>query len=340
MVELKLQLRFDVYYKLESDEKLVIYRLVPKLTKYTLSRSSNTLHKYIDFLRALEIGEVSTSDLRDADLIAFYELLDQYHLLCEDRNIDSLNSPYLRQLEMFESWDIHDKTPEFYQKRLTESSVLVIGAGGLSTPIINMLVHIGVGHVVIIDKDTIEISNLSRQYLYTVADVGHRKVDVVAERLNQCGLGTVVPIFDWISKDNICDYIKKYNIDIVTGINVTDVVATMETLECAVCNGTPVLCVNEHSVGPFIFSQNDLNRTKNFLNRFELRQEYLNKRTVVKKREMHPSMVTDLSMVGALCADEILRFLTGISDLRLKDHAYGMDPVNFIFRQHSLDDEW
>lgn len=66
------------------------------------------------------------------------------------------------------------------QRRLAEAKVLVIGAGALGNEIIKNLALLGVGHVVIADKDTIENSNLSRSVLYRAQDTGQPKAGVAA----------------------------------------------------------------------------------------------------------------------------------------------------------------
>ena len=57
------------------------------------------------------------------------------------------------------------------QKQLHESSVLVIGAGGLGSPVLYYLAAAGVGHIGIVDGDTVEETNLNRQILYRSADI-------------------------------------------------------------------------------------------------------------------------------------------------------------------------
>jgi adenylyltransferase/sulfurtransferase len=69
------------------------------------------------------------------------------------------------------------------QARLRAASVLVIGAGGLGVPVLQYLASAGVGRIGIVDGDQVEASNLHRQPLFGVADVGRPKADVAAERL-------------------------------------------------------------------------------------------------------------------------------------------------------------
>jgi molybdopterin/thiamine biosynthesis adenylyltransferase/rhodanese-related sulfurtransferase len=69
------------------------------------------------------------------------------------------------------------------QEKLKASSVLVIGAGGLGCPALLYLAAAGVGRIVIVDADTVEVSNLQRQVLYTNADKGRGKAEAAAEHL-------------------------------------------------------------------------------------------------------------------------------------------------------------
>ena len=69
------------------------------------------------------------------------------------------------------------------QKRLAESTALVVGAGGLGTVILERLAGMGVGTVVVVDRDVVEASNLHRQTLYGDADVGRGKAEAAAEKM-------------------------------------------------------------------------------------------------------------------------------------------------------------
>jgi sulfur-carrier protein adenylyltransferase/sulfurtransferase len=69
------------------------------------------------------------------------------------------------------------------QERLKRSSVLVIGAGGLGSPALLYLAAAGVGRIVLIDSDRVDLSNLQRQVLYTSDDTGELKATAAARRL-------------------------------------------------------------------------------------------------------------------------------------------------------------
>ena len=70
------------------------------------------------------------------------------------------------------------------QLRLKNARILVIGAGGLGSPLLIYLAAAGVGHIGIVDDDTVSISNLQRQVLYTTADTGRKKVEVASGKLS------------------------------------------------------------------------------------------------------------------------------------------------------------
>ena len=100
------------------------------------------------------------------------------------------------------------------QERLKASSVLVIGAGGLGCPALLYLAAAGVGRIEIVDDDTVDVSNLQRQVLYTEADAGQRKAEAAARRLS--GLNrfiTVVPRAVRLTRRNALELVK--GVDVV-----------------------------------------------------------------------------------------------------------------------------
>lgn len=88
--------------------------------------------------------------------------------------------------DQFDRYRRHLTLPELGlegQKTLLESSVLLIGAGGLGCPTAQYLAAAGVGRIGLVDDDVVSASNLQRQILYSTGDVGRPKVEVAAERL-------------------------------------------------------------------------------------------------------------------------------------------------------------
>lgn len=71
------------------------------------------------------------------------------------------------------------------QEKLRAACVLVVGAGGLGGPVIAQLAGAGVGRLIVADGDTVSLTNLHRQTLFTTADVGERKAQVACARAQQ-----------------------------------------------------------------------------------------------------------------------------------------------------------
>src|SRR5262249_57938104 len=69
------------------------------------------------------------------------------------------------------------------QAKLRNSRVLVIGCGGLGVPVLTYLAGAGVGRIGMVDGDKLEASNLHRQTMYALADVGEHKAILAADRL-------------------------------------------------------------------------------------------------------------------------------------------------------------
>lgn len=78
-----------------------------------------------------------------------------------------------------------DKVGEIGQEKLKAAKVLVIGAGGLGCPVLQYLTAAGVGTIGVIDFDVVDETNLQRQILFTINDIGKNKATVAKERLEQ-----------------------------------------------------------------------------------------------------------------------------------------------------------
>jgi len=99
------------------------------------------------------------------------------------------------------------------QEKLRDSSALVVGAGGLGCPALLYLAAAGVGRIVIIDADRVDVSNLQRQVLYTSDDEGELKVVAAARRLH--ALNPLIAIethAERFTRDNALELVRSVDV--------------------------------------------------------------------------------------------------------------------------------
>lgn len=99
------------------------------------------------------------------------------------------------------------------QSRLEAASVLVVGLGGLGAPVTTYLTGAGVGRIGLCDNDIVSLSNLQRQTLYTEAEVGLKKTDCAARRLNALSGHTVFEKFpDGLNAENAAATVASFDL--------------------------------------------------------------------------------------------------------------------------------
>ena len=96
---------------------------------------------------------------------------------------------YTRQIMMKE-------IGEAGQEKLANASVLVVGCGGLGSPVLYYLTAMGIGHLGLVDGDIISVSNLNRQLLYTTEDIGSLKVVTAKKRLLALNPKLKITVYD------------------------------------------------------------------------------------------------------------------------------------------------
>ena len=107
------------------------------------------------------------------------------------------------------------------QKKLLNATVAIVGMGGLGCPATQSLITAGVGKLILIDGDTIELSNLHRQPLYGVDDVNRLKVEVAKERLGQLNNKTVIVAIDkYFTEENGMSFIQDADVIIDSTDNI------------------------------------------------------------------------------------------------------------------------
>ena len=99
------------------------------------------------------------------------------------------------------------------QAKIASAKVILVGAGGLGCPVGYYLTAAGVGTIALIDNDNVEMSNLQRQIAHNVHTIGMPKVESAQKAFNALNPEVnIVPLNIRISKDNIIDLIKDYDI--------------------------------------------------------------------------------------------------------------------------------
>lgn len=96
---------------------------------------------------------------------------------------------------------------------LKDSTVAVIGAGGVGGTVLECLARSGVGHLIIVDYDKVDITNINRQILFNYYDVGFSKVEKAKEHLLAINPNIVIDIIDEKVSNNVEEMLKNIHID-------------------------------------------------------------------------------------------------------------------------------
>ncbi len=150
----------------------------------------------------------------------------------ETRDAPTFTPDYSRQIRLRE-------VGETGQAKLSTARVLVIGAGGLGCPVLSYLAGAGIGTLGIIDADRLDTSNLQRQTMFAAADVGERKVDLVARRIAALNPSITVHTRDQpLRADDATEVFAEY--DLV--VECTDNMASRYLCnDAALLTGTPLI---------------------------------------------------------------------------------------------------
>ncbi len=99
------------------------------------------------------------------------------------------------------------------QEKIKRVSILVVGAGGLGSSVIQYLSAAGVGKIGIVDDDKVELSNLNRQLIYRGNDLGKSKVDAAKDYISKSNPSTEIETYKIrIDENNLPDIIDDYDL--------------------------------------------------------------------------------------------------------------------------------
>lgn len=111
--------------------------------------------------------------------------------------------------ERYDRQIMMDEIGETGQRRLRESRVAVVGAGGLGSSVATYLALAGIGAIRIIDHDVVTLSNLNRQTLHGDEDLGRRKVDSAREKLAKLNPNVGVEgVYDTVTEENVSSLLE------------------------------------------------------------------------------------------------------------------------------------
>ena len=120
-------------------------------------------------------------------------------------------TPY--QVQRYSRHIIMPQVGSVGQRKLIDAKVLIVGAGGLGSPIAIYLTLAGVGTVGIVDFDTVDVTNLQRQVLHYDSDIGKPKVESAVETLKAYNPETAVIAHEApLNSDNAMEIIQDYDI--------------------------------------------------------------------------------------------------------------------------------
>lgn len=120
------------------------------------------------------------------------------------------------QLERYSRHIILSQVGGTGQKKILSSKVLIIGTGGLGSPAAMYLAAAGVGHIGLVDYDTVDLSNLQRQIIHQTCDVGRAKIESGRETINALNPDVQVHTYDeQVTAANISDIINDLDYDFI-----------------------------------------------------------------------------------------------------------------------------
>ena len=118
-----------------------------------------------------------------------------------------------KDLERYSRQIILKKVGIIGQKKIQNSKVLVVGCGGLGSPVVDLLSRAGIGKIGIMDHDKVTISNLHRQVMFTADDVGKYKVNILKKKISKINKKVKVKIYrNKADEKNLGKILKKYDV--------------------------------------------------------------------------------------------------------------------------------
>lgn len=146
---------------------------------------------------------------------------------------------------------------------LKKKTILVLGLGGVGGYVVESLVRAGIGHLVLIDYDTVDITNINRQIIALHSNIGKKKTDCFKERIHDinpnCIVDTVDIFYGEDNKDIVSNYKLDYIIDCCDSLNSKKIL-----IEESYKNSIPIIsCMGTgNKLHPELFEITSLKKTE------------------------------------------------------------------------------
>jgi adenylyltransferase/sulfurtransferase len=197
------------------------------------------------------------------------------------------------------------------QQKLQNAKVLVVGCGGLGSPIAVYLASSGVGELHLVDFDTIDATNLHRQVFYSLEDVGKPKATVLAEFINQRAPFTDITFSNTsITKSNVFQLISE--VDIV--VDGTDSLPTKYLLnDACVLQQKPLVYGSLYKFDGYVATFNVLQSNGTFS--ANLRDAFPEMAIDIPNCEEAGTLNAIVGIIAMQQANEVLKLITGVGNL-------------------------
>lgn len=194
------------------------------------------------------------------------------------------------------------------QEKLQNASVLIVGCGGLGSPIAVYLASSGVGKIHLVDFDNVDASNLHRQVFYTLADVGKPKAELLAKFIKDRAPFTQVNYSNTaVTKENIFDFIK--GVDIV--IDGTDSLPTKYLInDACVLRNKPLVYGSLYKFDGYVATFNILQEDGTYT--ANLRDAFPEITSDIPNCEEAGTLNAIVGVVAIMQVNEVLKLLTKV----------------------------
>ena len=216
------------------------------------------------------------------------------------------------------------------QKKILSSKVLIIGAGGLGSPVAEFLSRAGIGSLGIVDDDKVSLSNLHRQSLYNTSDIGNFKVKIAKNKIKKINPNTIVTIYKIrLSNYNFKKIINDYDYIVDGSDNFeTKFLLNDFCLKFKKFLVTGAISKFDGHIFSFDFKNKNIPCLRCFYQEFNISDDLLN-------CESEGILGTVAGIVGTIQANEILKKILNIG-MGLDGYIFILDLLHLNFRKVKL----